>query len=150
LPDLVRHGLGDLRVRVAERTAPQARQAVEKPLALDGGVVRALGAREDPRARIPLEVAVAGERHPVRAGAHARGPGDRLGFGLHDPAPLHCRGDSLHWAGVAGGGGRRKWKTTTIGANPMYTNLVIVFNFILSQWSLSPQAFKDAVLYAAL
>jgi hypothetical protein len=32
----------------------------------------------------------------------------------------------------------------------MYTNLVIVFNFILSQWSLSPQAFKDAVLYAAL
>jgi hypothetical protein len=32
----------------------------------------------------------------------------------------------------------------------MYANLVIVFNFIISQWSLSPQAFKDAVLYAAL
>jgi hypothetical protein len=32
----------------------------------------------------------------------------------------------------------------------MYTNLVVVFNFIISQWSLSPQAFKDAVLYAAL
>ena len=32
----------------------------------------------------------------------------------------------------------------------MYENLVVVFNFILSQWSLSPQAFKDAVLYAAL
>ncbi len=31
----------------------------------------------------------------------------------------------------------------------MYTNLVIVFNFIISQWSLSPQAFKDAVLAAA-
>jgi hypothetical protein len=32
----------------------------------------------------------------------------------------------------------------------MYTNLVIIFNFIISQWSLSPQAFKEAVLYAAL
>jgi hypothetical protein len=32
----------------------------------------------------------------------------------------------------------------------MYSNLVIVFNFIISQWSLSPQGFKDAVLAAAL
>ena len=32
----------------------------------------------------------------------------------------------------------------------MHSNLVIVFNFIISQWSLSPQGFKDAVLYAAL
>lgn len=32
----------------------------------------------------------------------------------------------------------------------MYENLVIVFNFIISQWSLSPQGFQDAVLYAAL
>ena len=32
----------------------------------------------------------------------------------------------------------------------MHQNLVIVFNFIISQWSLSPQAFKQAVLYAAL
>jgi len=32
----------------------------------------------------------------------------------------------------------------------MYQNLVIIFNFIISQWSLSPQAFKQAVLYAAL
>ena len=32
----------------------------------------------------------------------------------------------------------------------MVSNLVVVFNFIISQWSLSPQAFKDAVLYAAL
>lgn len=31
----------------------------------------------------------------------------------------------------------------------MYSDLVIVFNFIISQWSLSPEAFKDAVLYAA-
>ena len=32
----------------------------------------------------------------------------------------------------------------------MFADLVVVFNFIISQWSLSPQAFKDAVLYAAL
>ncbi len=32
----------------------------------------------------------------------------------------------------------------------MYSNLVMIFNFIISQWSLSPQAFKDAVLAAAL
>jgi len=32
----------------------------------------------------------------------------------------------------------------------MYSNLVVVFNFIISQWSLSPQAFKEAVLAAAL
>jgi hypothetical protein len=32
----------------------------------------------------------------------------------------------------------------------MSSDLVVVFNFILSQWSLSPQAFKDAVLFAAL
>src|SRR5437879_11786880 len=32
----------------------------------------------------------------------------------------------------------------------MYSNIVVVFNFILSQWSLTPQAFKDAVLAAAL
>jgi hypothetical protein len=32
----------------------------------------------------------------------------------------------------------------------MSSNLVIIFNFIIGQWSLSPEAFKDAVLYAAL
>ena len=32
----------------------------------------------------------------------------------------------------------------------MYSNIVVVFNFILSQWSLTPQAFKEAVLAAAL
>jgi len=31
----------------------------------------------------------------------------------------------------------------------VHSNLVIIFNFIISQWSLSPQGFKDAVLYAA-
>ncbi len=32
----------------------------------------------------------------------------------------------------------------------MTSNLAIIFNFIISQWSLSPQGFKDAVLAAAL
>ena len=32
----------------------------------------------------------------------------------------------------------------------MSSNIVVVFNFILSQWSLTPQAFKEAVLAAAL
>jgi hypothetical protein len=32
----------------------------------------------------------------------------------------------------------------------MYGDLVVVFNFIISQWSLTPQGFKDAVLAAAL
>jgi len=32
----------------------------------------------------------------------------------------------------------------------MHSNLVVIFNFIISQWSLSPKAFKDAVLLAAL
>ena len=32
----------------------------------------------------------------------------------------------------------------------MYSNIVVVFNFIIGQWSLTPQAFKDAVLAAAL
>jgi hypothetical protein len=32
----------------------------------------------------------------------------------------------------------------------MVSNTVVVFNFILSQWSLTPQAFKEAVLAAAL
>jgi hypothetical protein len=32
----------------------------------------------------------------------------------------------------------------------MYSNVIIVFNFIISQWSLTPEAFKEAVLAAAL
>ena len=32
----------------------------------------------------------------------------------------------------------------------MYSNMVVVFNFIISHWSLTPQAFKEAVLVAAL
>jgi len=32
----------------------------------------------------------------------------------------------------------------------MKSDLEIIFNFIISQWSLSPQAFKEAILSAAL
>jgi len=32
----------------------------------------------------------------------------------------------------------------------MSSNLTIIFNFIISQWSLSPQAFKEAIVAAAL
>jgi len=35
-------------------------------------------------------------------------------------------------------------------ANPMVSNITVIFNFIISQWSLTPQAFKEAVLAAAL
>src|SRR3989440_11284647 len=66
--------------------------------------------------------------------------------------------ESLHWRpeiGIsdpegAGLGGRPGSGRFRKGANPMYSNIVVVFNFILSQWSLTPQAFKEAVLAAAL
>ena len=32
----------------------------------------------------------------------------------------------------------------------MKSDLAVIFNFIISQWSLSPQAFKDAIVSAAL
>jgi hypothetical protein len=32
----------------------------------------------------------------------------------------------------------------------MKTDLGVIFNFIISQWSLSPQAFKEAIVSAAL
>ncbi len=32
----------------------------------------------------------------------------------------------------------------------MVSNIAVIFNFIISQWSLTPQAFKEAVLAAAL
>src|SRR5215467_9767321 len=83
LLDLLRHRLGDLRVGMAERAAPQPREAVEQALALGGGVVGALGARENPRAWIPLQVAVGRERHPVRAGAQALAFGKGGGLVLH-------------------------------------------------------------------
>src|SRR6267378_4989429 len=66
--------------------------------------------------------------------------------------------ESLHWrreigmsdTEAAGPGGRPRQERFRKGANPMYSNIVVVFNFILSQWSLTPQAFKEAVLAAAL
>src|SRR5882762_4151753 len=62
--------------------------------------------------------------------------------------------ESLHWRpeiGMSNGegvglGGRPE--RIRKGANPMSSNIVVVFNF--SQWSLTPQAFKEAVLAAAL
>ena len=32
----------------------------------------------------------------------------------------------------------------------MYSDTVVVFNFLISHWSLTPEAFKEAVLVAAL
>ena len=32
----------------------------------------------------------------------------------------------------------------------MYSDTVVVFNYLISQWSLTPAAFKEAVLAAAL
>jgi len=32
----------------------------------------------------------------------------------------------------------------------MVSNITIIFNFIISQWSLTRRRFKDAVLFAAL
>src|SRR5215510_1172153 len=148
---LLRHGLGDPRMAVAERAAPQAREAVEQALALGGRVVRALGAREHSRARIPLQIPVGSKRHPVRAGAEARGLDERFGFGLHGSCSF-----ALLWGQLTLPRGSRGWRPPTgsepeeEGGNPMLDNLVIIFNFIISQWSLSPQAFKDAVLFAAL
>src|SRR5713101_7300199 len=74
---LPRHGLRDLRMAVAERAAPHARDAVEEALALGGRVVRTLGAGEDSRPGVFLEVAVVGEGHPV-------GPGPEVHGLLHD------------------------------------------------------------------
>ena len=47
--------------------------------------------------------------------------------------------------GRPGSGAREKEQILS-----MYSNIVVVFNFIISQWSLTPQAFKEAVLAAAL
>src|SRR5260221_2129040 len=60
-----------------------------------------------------------------------------------------------NWNGRDGAG--RAWRPPGVGsasekeeANPMVSNITVIFNFIISQWSLTPQAFKDAVLFAAL
>src|SRR5437773_2841053 len=65
--------------------------------------------------------------------------------------------ESLHWRLEIGmsdteraePGGRPRQGRFRKGENPMYSNIVVVFNFILSQWSLTPQAFNEAVLAAA-
>jgi hypothetical protein len=55
--------LDDLAAAVAQARAPQARQPVEDLAAAIVGVVRALGG--DDHARVLLELAIAGEGHPV-------------------------------------------------------------------------------------
>src|SRR6266699_4916998 len=69
-----------------------------------------------------------------------------------------CPAESLHWRpeiGMSDTESGRAGRPSGLGsarkgANPiMYSNIVVVFNFIISQWSLTPQAFKEAVLAAA-
>src|SRR2546430_8834700 len=81
---LARDGFRDLRMAVAERAAPHARNTVEESSALGGRVVRALGAREDSRAGVSLEVAVVGEGHPVGPCPEARGLTHDCGFVFHE------------------------------------------------------------------
>ncbi len=57
------HRLGDLAPRVAGIDAPQPGGAVENAPSVGGGVVHALG--RDQQARMRLELAVGGERHPI-------------------------------------------------------------------------------------
>jgi hypothetical protein len=56
-------------------------------------------------------------------------------------------GESEGQAGLPPGIGSASEKEE---ANPMVSNITIIFNFIISQWSLTPQAFKETVLAAAL
>src|SRR3546814_16058533 len=61
-PRLV-HRLGDLAAAVAGGDAEQAGRAVDHLVAVIGGEVHAFGAGQD--ARVRLEVAVRGKRHPM-------------------------------------------------------------------------------------
>src|SRR3989442_14467742 len=82
-PHLPRHGLGDLRMGVAERAAPQSRETVEQTPAFHGRVVRAFGVREDSRLGALLEIAIVGEGHPVSTGTEVHGRLQDCGFMLH-------------------------------------------------------------------
>jgi hypothetical protein len=73
---LAAHRLGNLGAAVAQAAAPQARETVEDLAPVGVTVVAALGTGHEPGVR--LEVAVAGEGHPVRGqpvGVRARGGG---------------------------------------------------------------------------
>src|SRR5882672_7899192 len=83
----------------------------------------------------------------------------RCGKSRIRPRLYTSAGRSLHWPRKLEWTNRKRpgWRPPGIGrspekeeANPMVSNITIIFNFIISQWSLTPQAFKDAVLFAAL
>ena len=57
------NGLGNLAAAMAQSAAPQAREAIKDTATVSIRVIRALGGGND--ARLGLEVAVAGEGHPV-------------------------------------------------------------------------------------
>ena len=61
--DLLLHGLDDFRVAMPEARRPETGKQVVDPTAVAGRVVMSTGARDD--ARLGLEVAIRGERHPV-------------------------------------------------------------------------------------
>src|SRR5258708_10648375 len=88
------------------------------------------------------------QRSIVRCGKAALGSA----YTLWPAESLHWRaeigmGESEGQAGLPPGIGSASEKQE---ANPMVSNITIIFNFIISQWSLTPQAFKEAVLAAAL
>ena len=64
LGDLRLHSFDDLGMAVAGIDAPQSGGAVEDLAAVMAGVMHTLGG--DKQARLLLEMAVAGERHPMR------------------------------------------------------------------------------------
>src|SRR5258708_26722058 len=88
------------------------------------------------------------QRSIVRCGKAALGSA----YTLWPAESLHWRaeigmGESEGQAGLPPGIGSASEKEE---ANPMVSNITIIFNFIISQWSLTPQAFKEAVLPPAL
>src|SRR5437879_10404084 len=87
----------------------------------------------------------AAQHRPVR---QAGGKMAHMRFGPQELTLAPRNWNERH--GRAEPGGRPRRERFRKGANPMYSNIVVVFNFILSQWSLTPQAFKEAVLAAAL
>jgi TetR/AcrR family transcriptional regulator len=87
---LLRQRFDDLRVAVAERAAPQARQSVEQAPAVCGDEVGALGAGQ--QLGVLAEVAVGSEGQPAGsdAGGDVGGRGQALGFVHRGPGVSGC------------------------------------------------------------